>query len=319
MFDNIQTEFNIYDALNRLNIKYKGKPNHKSWLSILCPTHNDKHYGSCSININTGIINCWVCGSNHINNLLDSKTNLNFTYTEERKSEEVKKVNPKLSEQMKYNFVNMKINPDDYYYTRTRGFTQEFIDYFNIVRCFSFPYKDYMAISIIDTSKDIRECEFRKLMVHEYKQLLPTYETEIYLNDKKVKYEINSRLKQTIFNIDNLNRNDILYLCEGVGSIPKIWHNISKNVSCTFGSQIIDPQLIYLKQFKQIIIIPDPDEAGFNCVNKLRESIPNLQVIDIESEDTDEQYIFDIQNTNILTASEYIGKNLIKYNIKSLF
>lgn len=323
MFDKLNSpSLDIYSALNSLNIKYKGKPNHKGWLSILCPFHSDHNFGSCSINIDNGIVSCWVCGSHHLNDLLGESKSIQFTYTEEVKpKEEIKKVTPKLSEKKEFNFIHLKLNPDDYHYTRQRGFTQEFVDHFNIVRCFSFPYRDYFAVPIIDSKKNIQTVEFRKLMQYEYEQKEIKYEDDYnYINDKKVKYETGSKLKETLFNIDNLNFNTVLYLCEGIGSLGKLWL-YNKNSTCTFGAQISDYQIEYLQEFPVVRIIPDCDQAGFEAVDKLRKQLENLQVIDIgEIEDTDEEFINEIKNTNnLLTPEKYISKYMIRYNIKSLF
>lgn len=316
MLDKIQAPIDIYDSLHKANIKYKGKANHKGWLSILCPFHDDKHFGSCSINVNTGVISCWVCGNHHINHLLNDNSQINFTYTEQQQQEE--RITPsKLTEKMHYNFVHMKFNPDDFHYTKQRGFTQEFVDHFNIVRCFSEPYRDYFCIPIIDKNKNIYECEFRKLMAYEYQN---DNSMQYYLNDKKVKYEKGSRIKETIWNIDNLNKNTVLYLCEGIGSMAKLWA-YNKNSTCTFGAQISDYQIKYLQQFPLIRMIPDWDKAGFESVDKLRKYIDNLQIIDIgEMEDTDDNFILEISDTNnIIIPKEYIDRYMIKYNVKGLY
>jgi hypothetical protein len=143
---------------------------------------------------------------------------------------------------------------------------------------------------------------------------------QYYLNDKKVKYEKGSRIKETIWNIDNLNMDTVLYLCEGIGSIAKLWA-YNKNSTCTFGAQISDYQIKYLQQFPLIRMIPDWDKAGFESVDKLRKYIDNLQIIDIgEMEDTDDNFILKISDTNnIIIPKEYIDRYMITYNVKGLY
>lgn len=342
--------------LNQCSIKTNGKVNHKGFMQILCPFHNDKHYGSCDIHINTGTISCFVCGKHHISTLLNKHNiniNINFEFKKFEKEEEVKKT---ISDRFNiskndYNFVYKKINPKDYYYTRQRGFTQEFIDTFQIVRCFSFPYEDYFAVLIKDTAKNIIAIEFRRLMEFEYLQKLFNtpyknfedlkgafkkyieqnniyyntfgeicrrneiiYDKNLeYLLQSKVLYEKNSALKETLLNIDNLNYKEDLYLVEGIGSLSKIWTHISKNCTCTFGSQISQAQIDYLKQFKKIIIIPDRDKAGYDMTNTIYKQCGNLYVIDIPFEDTDDEYAPAIQNTNHITVNEYVEKYSNKY------
>lgn len=264
--------------------------------------------------------------------------------------------NSSINKDLIYNFIHKEIDkPEDFYYLKQRGFTKEFCKEFKIVRSFTDPYCDYFAFPIIDSNKSICLTEFRKLMQIEYLQTyynscslsyeqlnedfkqhckdnnihITNYKlykgNEIiidkvlfYLLDKKVKYESGSRIKETIFNIDNLNYNEILWLVEGIGSIPKIWNNISKNVTCTFGSQISLDQIIYLKKFKQINLVVDQDEAGVKMVIKLRGELKNFFIIDILYEDTDEEYVNAIKNCKLKLQEEFLAKSILKYG-KTLF
>lgn len=341
----------VYSLLNSLNIKYQGIPNKKGWLAILCPNHNDNNFGNCSINVESGIISCFACGyTNHISNLTNN-SNINISHNFEHKKVSEKIVIPKLSAKKEYNFIYADLNPEDFYYTQQRGFTKEFCKTFNFVRVFSFPYEDYFAFPIIDSKKGIFTVEFRKLKEYEYlckyykrkssfralKQRFKNecdrdkieltkdytlykkgniiYDEKIkYLLDHKVKYEPNSRLKETLWNIDNLDRNKTLYVVEGIGSIPRIWLNISKNVTCTFGSKITQDQVELLKEFKEVIIIPDNDLAGIMMVNSIYQQINKICVIGIEAEDTDEDYIFQIKNTNKIEAYKWLANKMILEN-----
>lgn len=347
------TPVSIYSLLNKANIKYTGTPNRKGWLSILCPNHADKNFGNCSVNVESGVISCFACGyTDNISNL--TGTNFIANYSPELEKED-KHITPKINKNLDYNFIYLTLKPQDFYYTSQRGFTEEFCNRFNFVRCFSFPYTDYFATPIIDTKKQIFTVEFRKLMEYEYlckyynntgsfKRLKNKFTLECindkieltkdytlykngniiyddklnYLLDKKVKYETDSRLKETLWNIDNLDFNSPLYVVEGIGSVAKIWMYISKNVTCTFGSKITENQLELLKKFKEVIIIPDQDLAGIMMTNTIYQSHKNLYVIDIQEEDTDRNYIISIKNTNKIIAYEWLAKKIISEN-KVLF
>jgi len=359
MLNTLNKNVNVMEALNTLNIKYQGHPNSKGWLSIICVFHQDKDYGNASVNVNSGVISCYKCGvTKHISTLLKERGS-NYTYTPPQvttpNKPEVKKSS--IDSSMTYRFIHKEIdNPEDFYYLKQRGFTKEFCKEFKIVRSFTDPYSDYFAYCIQDTNKNIKCVEFRKLMQFEYLQTYYdshdiTYEqlskdfkeccknnnihisdyklykgNEIivdrvlfYLLDKKVKYESGSFVKNTIFNIDHLNYDEPLYLTEGIGSIPKLWDKVSKNCSCTFGSQISDAQLEYLKKFKEVYVIPDNDLAGLKMVLKLRDSGVKLTVININVEDTDENFVSEILLTNnYCTVEEYLSKSILKYN-KTLF
>lgn len=296
--------------------------------------------------------------SKNISSLLKERnsvyTFIPSTIQPEIKKIEIKKNN--INKNLIYNFIYKEIdNPDDFFYLKQRGFTKEFCKEFKIVRSFTDPYCDYFAFFILDSSKDIAVIEFRKLMQFEYLQtyydshnlsyeqlsndfkkcclnnniFLSDYKLYregkiivdkvlFYLLDKKVKYEKGSIIKNTIFNINNLNYNEVLFLTEGISSLPKIWTNISKNCSCTFGSQVSSEQLIYLEKFKQINLVVDQDEAGVKMVLKLRDNLKNLFIIDIIYEDTDNEYTNAIKNCELKTPEEFLSKSIIKYG-KNLF
>jgi DNA primase len=69
------------------------------------------------------------------------------------------------------------------------------------------------------------------------------------------------------FNQDNLDRNDLLVVCEGVMDIHKIWTYITKNVTCTFGVSLTDGQKKFLQSASNLILYIDDDTAGRNSVS----------------------------------------------------
>jgi len=353
MFDELMHKNNIENLLNQLSIKSNKKINDKGWLGILCPFHNDRNFGSCSININTGVISCFVCGSHHINEIIKARNlMIDVDFKEFDKIDEQPKqtISDRFDEKNNvYNFIYKLINPSEFYYTKQRGFTKDFCNTFQVAQCFTYPYEGYFTVLIKDIKKNIIAIEFRKLYEKEYLQkFFQDYESTFeilknrlkeyinewnikfdgynlwqkdnqllfdenlkYLMKPKVLYEKNSALKETIWNIDNLNPEEKLYLVEGIGSIPKIWNKISTNVTCTFGSTITQSQIDYLKKFKMIVIIPDRDEAGRKMIETLYAQYSDLYVCDIEEEDTDTNYIKKILGTSNMKASDYLKKYFI--------
>lgn len=363
----IFNKFNILDNLNRLGIHYEEDLN-SEWVQVHClyPYHEDFHM-SAGINFSNGTYKCFKCGTTNfikvISELLNCnyKEALNFFNNGEIKNNpnfglENRKLTkiPKKKEKCfsNYNFTHIKLISEDYEYTRQRGFTQEFVDTFNIRECVSGFYNKYMIIPIIDKKKEINIFEARKLQEYEealtyfqvenidynrmkkhiqnylkrknirlkkikkddnYKYCLFEGDKELnipilkYLAQKKTLYPKGSKVGDLIFNIDNLNFNEDLYIVEGIGSIPKIWSNITKNVTCTFGVEISKPQIKYLQQFKKKkIIIPDQSEAERNMIWSICCQIPNTWVAQIKSEDTDESFIEDIENVELLEGSRYL-------------
>lgn len=234
---------------------------------------------------------------------------------------------------------SLEFNPLDYYYTSVRGFTPKFCKLFNIEKCTSSNYMDYFIIPIRDSKKGIETFEARKLMQYEFLKKyyksersfdnlseifkrekkrrnlrlknFKVYEngTEIidlylfYLLQTKVLYPPGAVVNRTIFNIDFLDFSKPLYLVEGIGSVPKIYLQISNNVSCVFGSNISSEQIEYLKNFPEIIIIPDNDLAGLKMIKAIADEIPNSFVIPIGVDDTHPDYI-----KNIVTSPRFLAQ-----------
>jgi DNA primase len=137
---------------------------------------------------------------------------------------------------------------------------------------------------------------------------LPNY---IYLLQSKVFYPYNSGIDKIIDNEDELDFNKTLYLSEGKGSLPKMSKVFGTNVSCTFGSNITPPQIEYLKNFKEIVIIPDKDIAGVEMVGKLhsKSGHKNLNIIDIDVKDDEPNYENCLLNTPKISAPKFLIKN----------
>jgi DNA primase len=69
------------------------------------------------------------------------------------------------------------------------------------------------------------------------------------------------------FNQDNLNKDDLLIVCEGLMDIHKIWTHITENVTCTFGVSLTEGQKKFLESASNLILYVDDDSAGHNSVN----------------------------------------------------
>jgi len=326
----------IVSILDRLGIKRKNKPS-KDWLGIACPLPQhgsiDKVINNCSVNLKTGVIHCFACGSGHI---LTFAKNLDIKISE-KPTALIKEEKPKPKkiyiEDNNYLFTHVPLIPNKFYYTVRRGFTQEFCNTFNIRHCLSDIYDDYMIIPIIDKNKNINEFEARKLKEYEILKFLykstASYERlknsfrikeklkefdiyENYLTKPKVLYLSDSRIKETLWNIDNLDFNNTLYIVEGVASIPKIYTHITKNVTSVFGSEVSEDQIEYLKQFKKIIVIPDNDPAGVHMIELLNLELRNFSVCNIQVEDTNPYYIEEIRKKKLQEPPKFIVKHFFK-------
>jgi hypothetical protein len=213
---------------------------------------------------------------------------------------------------------------------------------------FEVPFVDYF---IVPLSKECEKFEARRLKEYEvlysiYKKELPLeklremFEQElkdrdicykgyklyekgeiienpdfVYLLQSKNYYSSGSNIKNTIFNIQNLDYNKMLVVCEGIPGTAKIWTNWTKNVTALFGAAITNEQIEILKRFKEeIVVIPDNDHASDVLIYTLNRHLENVTVLPTKKDDTDIHYIKDFSLPRIPAASYLSGK----YGIKTL-
>jgi DNA primase len=74
----------------------------------------------------------------------------------------------------------------------------------------------------------------------------------------------------TLYGFDNLDTSETLYIVEGLMDLIALrTSKIFKNSSCYFGAQITQRQFFLLNKFKDIVVIPNFDEAGLLTVKKI--------------------------------------------------
>jgi len=235
------------------------------------------------------------------------------------------------------------LNPEDYEYTKLRGFTFDFCNEFDIQLAVNGFYKDYLIIPIRNKYYNLDTFEARKICQLQYlqkwfesRESLPILEKRFselkelthikikngvivdkdgltstnpilyYLLKTKVLYEPNSPLKSILWNIDNLDYNKDVIICEGLGSIPKIYQNYSTNVTCTFGSQISDAQIMLLNKFKgKKIFLSDWDSASYSMLAKIRNYVEDVFVFSEQTDDTHNDFI-DKLNQGHIEVSRFL-------------
>lgn len=192
------------------------------------------------------------------------------------------------------------------YYPFTRFMNRDFCERFEIEIITEGFYKDFFCIPI-KYKGEVISYEFRKAKEFEYfeqyyneqnKKSLEEYrkqfkqeleEIEIpknnltnYLRKSKVIYNKQSQLREIIFNIDNLNRNEDLYITEGIAGIPELEYNFkTKNCTALFGSNISEKQVEILSGFTQRkILTMDNDIASDKLISLLNQILDNFWIID---------------------------------------
>lgn len=349
--------YKITTILTALNIPFNKKLINGKWLGIKCPNpaHNDKNFGNCNIDINTGVYNCFSCNtSENIISVIQKRTALSFKeIVEEYQLELISnslyqrksqiEQNKKVVKEKKLRIKELPLrsfNPFYYEYTKSRGYTKTYNEKFKIKEVCGGYYKDYYYIPITE-----KEGEFRKLKEYEtlinffeadksfsLKNLKNSYEKYVsenhlkytaiseYINKPKTLYYKNSQIKNTLYNIDNLNFKEDLILFEGLGSHPKVYQSINENCTCTFGVQFSQKQLELLKNFKKnIIIIPDMtikegsktiNYASNNFIWELNENLPKVFIFNVLTDDKLDSFVNDIKTAEMVPAV----KGLLRLN-----
>ena len=306
------SENDIVTILDSLSIQYDKSGFKKGWMPILCPFHNDKSLGSCFIN-NSSVIKCHSCGaSSNLFSIIKirnpSLTNKEVferlgSKTFNRLNQILEKRSIKESTMVKqlysfdYSSLKTKEVNIDLYYCKSRNFTVDFINKYNIKVITDGYYKDYFIIPIMWDNNSY-SWEFRKAYEYEYlkdilkvrgslEELRSKFKNEEryydesdpkvkYLKKPKVLYPSGNDISNIIFDFNNLNREEDLYICEGIAGIPGVGKS---NVTALFGSNPSKKQLDLLKRFKKKkILISDGDEAGDKLIGILTQKIQDFYI-----------------------------------------
>lgn len=300
--------------LDKLNIPYKGDFNSKGWLPILCPFHDDEHFGSASIREN-GVISCFVCkkplnlfkavklkypkmNNKQVFEFLEEYNKKTIESVLKRKTEKRIQEQETIKETMDTEFFRLELSDVDlnWHYCKTREFTKKWIDKFEVKFVTKGYYEGYFVIPISFKNKVI-SYEFRKAL--EYERLLTYFPNDknksledlrkkfkesnlrdFYLSRPKVLYPKNvNEHKNILFNYDNCDLNKDIFICEGIAGTASIMKNVSENVVATFGSKITKSQLELLKTFKKRkYIVNDNDDAANSYIYSISEKIENCYV-----------------------------------------
>lgn len=267
-------------ALLNLRSKKRITPNTQEIL-VSCPFHKDNH-PSMSISLEKGVYHCFSCGrSGSIESLFKDLTgsslyatlgistdtdpfsfyayNVTNTHFFEPESSKLKTVYLNFDDSK---FVDAYENNLCAEYLKQRGISEEI--------AISFGMK-YCENVYINNTKF-----YRRLLipVREEGHLISIEGRRIFPEDPdpKVLYPKNCTVN-TLFDIDNLDKNETLYACEGLMDLAVLRSSeIFKNSTSIFGAMVTKRQLALLKEFKKVVYIFDLDEAGERTVQILKEA-----------------------------------------------
>lgn len=103
-------------------------------------------------------------------------------------------------------------------------------------------------------------------------------------NDKRIsKYLHSANLpkRDTLYNWDNVVRDRPLYVVESQMSVLYLMSHGIENCVATFGAAVAPGQIQLLKDFDEVIILPDGDSAGYNSAHSLVRTLSNFTNVDV--------------------------------------
>lgn len=273
-----------------VNLRHlKTKNNFRSTNEMIqCPFHKDKT-PSMSIDLSRGICHCFSCGwKGTLNKLAKETVNKSaysivqkkfneeledfnsFTITFQPKSLEEIKQTPKVTLEIEGDLTHL--NDACLVYLAGRGISSD------LARKFKMRYMEHGYIN---------GTPFHKRL------LIPVYESGSLLayegrditgsSKKKVLYPKNSSVN-TLYDLDNLKRDEPLYVTEGLMDLIILRaHPFFRNSTSLFGASFTERKAALLSEFKSVVFIPDNDAAGFESIERYSQKItsPVIKVLPV--------------------------------------
>jgi DNA primase len=256
--------------VSNLSLKTKKQLNEADeQVFITCPAHSDKT-PSCSVNIEKGILHCFSCGM--------SKT-LNQVTKEYLGKSAFKILGKHFDEDTEFlNLLNKAKEPEDYKKIPDVNITidgamsrlsDDCITYLlnrgislNVARDFKMRFMDKGSINGTPFSKRllIPVIEGNRTLSYEGRDITGR-------SSKKVLYPSASSVN-TLYDIDNLKRDEPLYIVEGLMDLAILREDsYFKNSTSIFGSNPTRRKAALLSDFNELVWLPDNDKAGKESVS----------------------------------------------------
>ena len=255
----------------------KAKPANNEEVSCHCPFHKDKT-PSMFISLKKGVYNCFSCGNSGsieslykdltgenlydvlgiqvnrfstyaYNNIFNSQ---NETYIENKVDKVL--VNIDWSDIIPYDKNRLSLS-----YVKNRGISAEVAKRYNFGYC-----KDSRINTTLFKNRLI-------IPIYEGNNLISVEGRRISGNENpKVLYPRNCSV-DTLFDLDNLDQNRTLYVCEGLMDLCVLKGcKEFGNSTSIFGANLSKRQSSILSSFKDVVYIPDLDRAGWTTLKSLK-------------------------------------------------
>ncbi len=309
------TKYDNIRAIQKLGVKCDYNFSHKNNAMFHCHFHED-WTPSMSINFVKGIYNCFQCGkSGSISKLIYEETN--------------QTIESYLGIIQDLDSLNLPSELDSYKdYIRANASSRTFgekippLDIRGIVSPF---FKESRALAYL-RRRGIPEAVAKRMEIGYSKEirfngtlfidrvLIPIYDADrIMINIEGRAVEKSDPTKclypkgatKPLYEYYKLDINESLYVFEGIVKMAVARSDpFFTNSTATLGSKISEYQLNQLKDFKNVVVVPDNDIAGEELVIKIKDNYKGnlsvLRISDSEIKDVDE-----IPSQTGMTVEEY--------------
>jgi DNA primase len=263
------TEIDARSLLLSTGVWFQDK---EGYFQIKCPYHNEKK-PSAALYKDRWLFKCFACGetrgfSKFYEDLKHEPWNEHGEFSLKRYRRELESLTNKQRET--YEIIEGRVtsvydNPKALEYCRSRNIDDKFMQFFEFHATDLCKFKLHTGRD----GKPIRSTLWRDRL------LIPidlngnhySLEGRDYTRQQFIKCLYPKDCTTDIcFNQDNLNKDDLLIVCEGLMDIHRIWASITKNVTCTFGVSITEKQKIFLQSASNLVLYIDDDFAGKKSV-----------------------------------------------------
>ena len=286
------------ESISYLNLKTQGKFGpYSRKVPVHCPFHKDNH-PSLFIDVQEGIYHCFSCGrGGKIESLVYEMTGENIykvlgISTDNDKKDQFTRYATRLTTRPVV--VNQEDVPQRKKTIHVVYNKEDFVPAFDNSLAQRYLLRRGLNEDIAKKN-GLLYCEDTKINTTSFKRriCIPVYEDGVLssiegrkiLSDDpgpKVLYPKNTSVN-LLYDIDNLDRNEDLFVCEGLMDLFVLRTcDFFENSSSIFGACLTKRQIEQLSQFKSVIYIPDNDTAGEGTVNSLKNSsLDNISILRI--------------------------------------
>jgi DNA primase len=283
------TEVDAKDLLLSTGVWFRDKGD---YFQIKCPYHNEKK-PSAALYKDRWLFKCFACGetrgfSKFYEDLKHEPWNEHGEFSLKTYHREIESLTDKQRET--YEIIEGRVtsvydNAKALEYCRSRNIDDKFMKFFEFQATDLCKFKPHLDRD----GKPARSALWkdRLLIPINFRGKPYSIEGRDYTRQQFPKCLYPKGCKTNIcFNQDNLNRNDLLIVCEGVMDIHKIWAEITKNVTCTFGVALTEEQKEFLRTCRDIILFIDSDKAGFQSADNFDVFYPyDFKVAHVQNND----------------------------------